>query len=547
MSAWGASPYRALGVYIGGANAACAQPNLSSAWVSSEVATGWHLIATYVGLQAPSNDCGCAPINPANASAEGTAAANDAVSSAAGLGIPAGNPIYDDMEGYTTGGTNTSAVLAYLSAWTSQLHADGYAAGVYSSAGSGITDLVNMQGTGYVEPDDIWIAEWNGAKSTNSGYVPAGDWSAHERLHQYRGAHNEKYGGVTINIDNNYLDGATADTSSGAAGAGNEPPPPEPTTPPVLALSPASNGSTYVYASWSGATGVIAWRVLAAMSFGASTLAPVGRAPASGPVTRIAIRNAAPYFAIQALGSGGQVLGASPAVATPAHIALYGPTAFVPPVSGFGAVPAGCYTGQDCRIALTVSRGGAVIARTGSEVIGAGDTGLLYFKLTPRGRAMLLRARGRRLPVKVSARDISGSTAATSVTMIPFSASGRSVGRTITQSPTVRIVGSVDFVSSAGVGGILAGCRNTTVCAITTTLSVGKVVIAHTGREYLGANELGYLIFSLTPQGRALLRHAAGNQLGAQLTITDNASSTATATATASPTASGRVVLIGFS
>src|SRR2546430_2219016 len=32
MSAWGASPYRAIGVYVGGANLACSQPNLTTTW-----------------------------------------------------------------------------------------------------------------------------------------------------------------------------------------------------------------------------------------------------------------------------------------------------------------------------------------------------------------------------------------------------------------------------------------------------------------------------------------------------------------------------------
>ena len=35
------------------------------------------------------------------------------------------------------GRSRTSSVLAFLSAWTSELHADGYASGVYSSVGVG--------------------------------------------------------------------------------------------------------------------------------------------------------------------------------------------------------------------------------------------------------------------------------------------------------------------------------------------------------------------------------------------------------------------------
>ena len=44
MAAWVSSPYRALGVYIGGANRACSQPNLTPAWVSEQVSEGWRLM-----------------------------------------------------------------------------------------------------------------------------------------------------------------------------------------------------------------------------------------------------------------------------------------------------------------------------------------------------------------------------------------------------------------------------------------------------------------------------------------------------------------------
>ncbi len=212
MSAWSSSPYRAIGFYIGGANEACAQPNLNSTWVQQESAAGWALLPIYVGLQAPSNGCGCAGITPSQASAQGTAAADDAVTQAQAVGLGLGNPIYDDMEAYTRNSTNTTAVLAFLSAWTTELHARGYVSGIYSSAVSGITDLVNEVGTGYAEPDQIWIAEWNGQQSTTSGYVPSSDWVNHQRLHQYQGGHNATYGGATLNIDSDYVD------AGGAAG-----------------------------------------------------------------------------------------------------------------------------------------------------------------------------------------------------------------------------------------------------------------------------------------------------------------------------------------
>ena len=210
MLAWGASPYRAVGIYVGGANEACAQTNLSSTWVQQESAAGWVLLPIYVGLQAPSNGCGCASIVPAQAAAEGTAAADDAINQAEAVGIAPGNPIYDDMESYSRGATNTPAVLAFLGAWTTELHAHGFTSGVYSSANSGITDLVAQFGTGYPEPDQLWNAEWNGQQTTASGYVPATEWANHQRLHQYQGGHNESYGGVTINIDGDYVDAGAA-------------------------------------------------------------------------------------------------------------------------------------------------------------------------------------------------------------------------------------------------------------------------------------------------------------------------------------------------
>ncbi|HTX07939.1 MAG TPA: DUF1906 domain-containing protein [Solirubrobacteraceae bacterium] len=212
MSDWGASPYRAVGIYVGGANMACSQTNLTPAWVQQESAAGWTLLPVYVGLQAPSNSCGCAAITPSQASAEGTAAAQDAVNQAEAVGISPGNPIYDDMEAYNRTTTNTDAVLAFLSAWTTELHAEGYVSGVYSSANSGVTDLVNEYGTGYAEPDQLWIADWNNQETTSDPYVPASDWANHQRLHQYRGGHNETYDGATINIDSDYVD------AGGAAG-----------------------------------------------------------------------------------------------------------------------------------------------------------------------------------------------------------------------------------------------------------------------------------------------------------------------------------------
>jgi glycoside hydrolase-like protein len=210
MAAWRSSPYRAIGVYIGGINRACAQPNLTTTWVGEQVAAGWHLIPTYVGLQAPTSSCSdCAKLSASKAGAQGTAAAVDAVLEAQSVGMGPGSPIYFDMEAYTRTSSATSATLSFLSAWTTELHAEGYVSGVYSSSASGIADLARAIGSSYALPDHVWTANWNGAQNTADPFLPADAWANHQRIHQYRGGHNETHGLVTINIDNDYLDAAT--------------------------------------------------------------------------------------------------------------------------------------------------------------------------------------------------------------------------------------------------------------------------------------------------------------------------------------------------
>lgn len=206
MNAWSASPYRVIGVYIGGVNRACSQPNLTPEWVTMQIAAGWRLIPTYVGLQAPGSSC-CTSLIPSKATTQGRAAAKDAVAHALAIGIGTGNPIYYDMEGYNETASARRAVLTFLEAWTKKLHALGYISGVYSSRDSGIVDLAAQIGTGYAEPDDIWIADWNGEANTEAPLLPSYAWAPHRRLHQYKGGHNETYGGVTINVDNDYVDG----------------------------------------------------------------------------------------------------------------------------------------------------------------------------------------------------------------------------------------------------------------------------------------------------------------------------------------------------
>src|SRR5690349_9969234 len=124
MQAWLASPYRAVGIYFGGNNRACLQPNLTPAWVAQQQAAGWHLIPIYLGSQAS-----CTTSNKKNlidntqAAAQGRAAAEDAVAQATALGLPLESALIYDMEAYRTDDAACRAgVLAYLSAWSARLH-----------------------------------------------------------------------------------------------------------------------------------------------------------------------------------------------------------------------------------------------------------------------------------------------------------------------------------------------------------------------------------------------------------------------------------------
>ena len=95
MSAWLAhSSYQAIGIYIGGSDRACLQPNLTAAWVSQQAAAGWHFIPLYVGPQVSFKG------EVTNATSQAISAAQDAVVQARTLGFGARTPIYYDMEAY---------------------------------------------------------------------------------------------------------------------------------------------------------------------------------------------------------------------------------------------------------------------------------------------------------------------------------------------------------------------------------------------------------------------------------------------------------------
>ncbi|MEV4008301.1 DUF1906 domain-containing protein [Actinomadura sp. NPDC049753] len=204
MRAWRPS-FKVTNIYIGGAARGCAQPNLTASWVRQVRAMGYRLTATYVGLQAP---CGSRPqrFTAGSASWQGAQAAADAARRARALGIPAGKPLYYDMEAYDhRKSACRAAVLRFVDNWVDRLKTEGYKPCLYSSAKSGIRDVGRSS---ISKPSCIWFANWDGRAGVyGDPFLPDAWWSPHRRVKQYRGGHRETHGGVTLNIDSDVADG----------------------------------------------------------------------------------------------------------------------------------------------------------------------------------------------------------------------------------------------------------------------------------------------------------------------------------------------------
>ncbi|MGZ4331703.1 MAG: hypothetical protein ACXVXL_27335, partial [Solirubrobacteraceae bacterium] len=84
-------------------------------------------------------------------------------------------------------------------------------------------------------------------------------------------------------------------------------------------------------------------------------------------------------------------------------------------------------------------------------------------------------------------------------------------------------------------GGIPATCSTDASCQVQATVTVGRTTIAHTGPEFIGAHEFGYVSIQLTSAGKSMLAHAGGHQLGVHVTVTGGGQ-----------TSSGDIALIPF-
>jgi peptidoglycan hydrolase-like protein with peptidoglycan-binding domain len=235
MDAWlTSSPFWGAGIYLGGSMASCrtdpevpgsGQPHLDASWVRRQRTAGWRLLPIWVGPQASCSDY-AVRIDPtpddryAAADAQGRAEAAAAVARARALGIAPGSTLFYDLEGgFDLADTDCRrSALRFLSAWTTELRARGHRSGVYSNIADGIHALDNADNVSpgsYVMPDQVWFAWANGrADTVFSDKVRATSWRG-QRVHQYALDERATYGGVTLDIDRNYLQ----------VGGGSVPPP----------------------------------------------------------------------------------------------------------------------------------------------------------------------------------------------------------------------------------------------------------------------------------------------------------------------------------
>ena len=226
MQTWAnASPYQAVNLYIGGSSRACDNLILNPVFLSRLYKQGWKFIPTWVGPQAPCTGFSSRMSNdPATAYSQGVTQANLAVEQLSALGLTypdkTGSVVYYDIEHYGSSNAECrAAVKSFMNGWVSRIRARGSLAGVYGSTlcNTGIHDFMSITNV----PDVIWPARWY--HNIGEGFydptanvwglgscIPNTAWANHQRIRQYEGDHFETWGGLTLGIDSDVLDGVVA-------------------------------------------------------------------------------------------------------------------------------------------------------------------------------------------------------------------------------------------------------------------------------------------------------------------------------------------------
>ncbi|MDR3723344.1 MAG: DUF1906 domain-containing protein [Terracidiphilus sp.] len=223
MQTWAtSSPYKVIGTYIGGVDYACKSSltNYTASWASTVLGQGWELIPIWVGLQAPNGTTSTVRMStdPATAYTQGVTEANSAIAAMAALGFNQGSPILYDMEAYTYSNTTyRAATQSFLQGWTTQLHTQGYISGVYSSHPEFkywyptlISPIPDIIWYGYFFSSGVACgATCQTVYPTNTSFdISTSYWTNDHRMRQTSSGFNSTYGGLTLNIDEDWVDAA---------------------------------------------------------------------------------------------------------------------------------------------------------------------------------------------------------------------------------------------------------------------------------------------------------------------------------------------------
>lgn len=206
------SPFTGVGIYLGGIHRACAQRHLTPAWVTRQLRAGWKLLPIWVGPQASCTGYqhriswrpGAADRYLA-ARARGVLEARRAAQTAAALRVPRRELVFYDIEPFDVRrGDCRRSALAFLDAWTRELHRHGYRSGVYSHVRSGIS-LLSRTGHGYARPDAVWYAHVDRVGTMPAEYVGSSAFMRTSRVHQYALDTRVDFGGIRMDIDWNFV------------------------------------------------------------------------------------------------------------------------------------------------------------------------------------------------------------------------------------------------------------------------------------------------------------------------------------------------------
>lgn len=222
MDDWYAhSPYRGVGVYIGGSGYLCKTPDSPSGgytaeWVQHQAAAGWAMWALYAGKQGP--DLIAPGADPA---AMGAADAADAVKQMQALTFGDDATIFVDLEPYHEDAT-AAAVNTYLKSFAAAVAQSNTANGTkfkvglygtssdhkagHSAIGDAAADPVLRTQLAAVGIAGYTDDQANFNATTNDAYLDPALWAKHQRIHQYMAEVPRTFGSTALTVDEDQVD-----------------------------------------------------------------------------------------------------------------------------------------------------------------------------------------------------------------------------------------------------------------------------------------------------------------------------------------------------